>query len=255
VSVVRRALERGVNHIDTAQFYGDGFSNAVIREALSAGSDVVVVTKVGAVAAEGAPHPRPAQKPEELRASVHANLEALGVEQLQIVNLRRIELDPDMPRGPGQDVDLDDQLAEMISLRDEGLIGDIGLSSVSLATLSHALPVGIVCVSNAYSLVARGDEPLLELCSSEGIAWVPYFPLGSAFPEAPKVTDLPDVQAIAAELGATASQVGLAWLLHHSAQTLLIPGTASLSHLESNLATGNVALNDDVMRRLDNIRV
>lgn len=254
VRLVRRAVELGVDHIDTAQFYGDGFANGVIADAVTPADDVTVVTKIGSDPATGGPFPmRAAQRPEELRASVEDNLRALGLEQLPVVNLRRMEVGPSLPLGPEQVVDLDDQLAALTAMREEGLIGGIGLSSITLDSLQRALPVGIACVSNAYSLIARGDEPMAEICASEGIAWVPYFPLGSAFPGLPKVTDEDDVQAIAATLGATPSQVGLAWLLQHTATTLLIPGTSSLGHLEANLAAGDVQLDASMIERLDHI--
>ncbi len=148
-------------------------------------------------------------------------------------------------------VDLDDQLAVMAAMRDEGKIGAIGLSSVTLDSLRRAVPAGIACVQNAYSLVARDDEDMLELCTAEGIAWVPYFPLGSAFPGLPKVTDEPAVAAAARSLGSTPSQVGLAWLLHHAPNVLLIPGTANADHLEANVAAGAIELDDATLAALD----
>ena len=156
-----------------------------------------------------------------------------------MVNLRRLDLGPGLTAEGDQIVDLDDQLAEMIALRDEGKIGAIGISNVPLEILERALPAGIVCVQNAYSLLNRAQEDLLDLCVAEDIAWVPYFPLGSSFPGFPKVADDPAVRSIAAALGATPSQVGLAWLLAHSPNTLLIAGTRSLvtSRRTSALAT------------------
>lgn len=252
--VLRRALELGVDHIDTAQYYGDGFVNSAIRDALAGSDEVTVVTKVGADPAPGeAISLRPAQRPEELRVSVEDNLRSLGLEQIPVVNVRRMDVGPAVPMAPDQVVDLADQLAEMIAMRDEGLIGGIGLSSVTLEGLRSALPAGIACVQNAYSLVDRSDEPMVELCSSEHIAWVPYFPLGSAFPGLPKVTDEPQVRAVAAALGRTPSQVGLAWLLQRSANTLLIPGTGSVGHLEENLAVAEIKLDDDAKARLSQI--
>ena len=145
-----------------------------------------------------------------------------------------------------------DQLAELIALRDEGKIGAIGLSSVLADSLRRALPAGIACVQNAYSLLDRSHEDLLELCAAEGIAWVPFFPLGSSFPGFPKVANNPAVIDIASEMGCTPSQVGLAWLLNHSPNTLLIAGTRSLDHLEENVGAGDVVVRTaDVMTRLD----
>ena len=150
-----------------------------------------------------------------------------------------------------QVVDLDDQLAEMIALRDEGKIGGIGVSSVPLAILQRALPAGIACVQNSYSLMDRSQEEMLDVCTAENIAWVPYFPLGSAFPGFPKASDNAVVIDIAGEVGATPAQVGLAWLLAHTPTTLLIPGTRSIAHLEENLGAGDVTLDAEAIARLD----
>jgi pyridoxine 4-dehydrogenase len=169
------------------------------------------------------------------------------------VNLRRMDLGPGVQAEGGQIVDLDDQLAEMIALRDEGKIGGIGVSSVPLEILQRALPAGIACVQNSYSLLDRSQEEMVDVCVQAGIAWVPYFPLGSAFPDFPKVTDNPVVREIATELGATPAQVGLAWLLAHAPTTLLIPGTRSIAHLEENLGAGDVTLSADALARLDAI--
>ena len=251
LALLRRAVELGVDHVDTAQFYGDGLANGLIREALRAEDGVTVVTKVGATPNPSGPLPlRPAQRPEELRASVEDNLTSLGVDQLAVVNLRRLDARPGLRAEAEQVVDLDDQLAAMTAMRDEGKIGAIGLSGVTLDGLRRALPAGVACVQNAYSLVDRGDEDMLELCVAEGIAWVPFFPLGSAFPNMPKVTDQPTVRAAALALGCTPSQIGLAWLLHHSPNVLLIPGTASTEHLEANLAAGAIALDDATLATL-----
>jgi pyridoxine 4-dehydrogenase len=252
VGLLRRAVELGVDHVDTAQFYGFGFANDVIREALRPEDGVLVVTKVGADPDPGGPLPlRLAQRPKQLRASVEDNLRSLGVEQLPVVNLRRLDSGPGLRPEGDQVVDLDDQLAVMTALRDEGKIGAIGLSSVTLAGLRRALPAGIACVQNAYSLVSRDDEDLLRLCVAEGIAWVPFFPLGGAFPGLPKATDEPVVHAVAASLGATPAQVGLAWLLHHAPNVLLIPGTADAAHLEANMAAAAITFDDATLATLD----
>lgn len=253
VALLRRVVELGVDHIDTAQFYGNGYANDLIREAIRPEDGVVVVSKVGATPHEGGPAPmRYAQHPAELRADVEANLASLGLDQIPLVNLRRpntggFGLSP----TPDQLVDLDDQLATMTALRDEGKIGAIGLSTVGLDDLKRALPAGIACVQNAYSLLAREDEDVLRACTAHGIAWVPYFPLGSAFPGLPKVTDDPAVQDVARSAGVTPAQVGLAWLLHHAPGTLLIPGTADASHLEANVAAGAVTLDATALATLD----
>jgi len=254
VRLLRRAVELGVDHIDTAEFYGHGYVNGVIREALRPEDGVLVVSKVGAAPDPDGPLPlRPAQRPEELRAGVEDNLESLGLEQIPVVNLRRLSTGPGLRAEGDQDVPLDDQLAVMTALRDEGKIGAIGLSSVGMDELRRALPAGIACVQNAYSLVARGDEAMLELCAAERIAWVPFFPLGGAFPGMPSVTDEPAVEAAAQSLGATSSQVGLAWLLAHAPHVLLIPGTADLGHLEANVAAGDIALDDATLGALDSV--
>ena len=249
--LLRRAVALGVDHIDTADFYGDGFVNGVIRQALRP-EDALVVTKIGAVTHPGGPIPlRAAQRPEDLRASVESNLRGLGRERIDVVNLRRVAGGIGIRAEGDQVVDLDDQLAAMVALRDEGKIGAFGLSNVSLGDVRRALPAGVACVQNAYSLVSRDDEDLLELCTGEGIAWVPFFPLGGAFPGLPKVTDAAAVRRAASELGATPSQIGLAWLLQHAPGVLLIPGTTSAVHLAENVAAGDLHLPAAVVDELD----
>ena len=246
LALLRRAVELGVNHIDTAQYYGPDVANELIHAALHPyPEDLVLVTKVGA---ERDRQGRwiSAQRPHELRAGVEANLRSLEVEKIDVVNLRLAG-----DGAPG--VDLDSQVAEMIALRAEGKIGGIGISSVSVGQLRQALPAGIACVQNAYNLLDRADEPLLELCSENDIAWVPYFPLGSAFAGAAKVTKHPAVLAAAAAQGATPAQVCLAWLLGHDPHILLIPGTTSLKHLNENVATADVRLDADTTVRLDRL--
>ncbi|TDD23392.1 aldo/keto reductase [Nonomuraea diastatica] len=254
VALLRRAVELGIDHIDTAQFYGNGFVNDVIREAIRPEDGVVVVTKIGADPDPGGPLPlRTAQRPEELRASVEDNLRSLGLDRLPVVNLRRLDAGPGIRAVGDQVVDLDDQLAVMTAMRDEGKIGAIGLGSVTLDGLRGALPAGIACVQNAYSLVTRADEDLVRLCAEEGVAWVPFFPLGSAFPQIPKVTDEPAVRDAAASIGCTPSQAGLAWLLRHAPNVLLIPGTANPGHLEANVAAGAIAFDDATLAALDSV--
>jgi aryl-alcohol dehydrogenase-like predicted oxidoreductase len=252
-AVLRRAVDLGVNHIDTASFYGPGEVNRRIRAALAPyPEDLVIVSKVGARWTGEEPIPMAAaQKPSELRAAVEDDLSQLGLERIAVVNLRRMDLGPGVGAEGDQIVDLDDQLAEMIALRDEGKIGRIGVSSVPLGVLRRALPAGIACVQNAYSLLDRSQEEMVDICTAEGIAWVPYFPLGSAFPGFPKVADNPVAVEVAGELGATPSQVGLAWLLAHAPTTLLIPGTRSIAHLEENIGAGDVTLSAEAIARLD----
>lgn len=251
--VLRRAIESGVNHLDTAPFYGGGEVDRRIRAALAPyREDLVIVSKVGAVHVPGGRVPlAAAQKPAELRAAVETELAELGLDRIAVVNLRRMDLGPGVLAEGDQIVDLDDQLAEMVALRDEGKIGAIGLSAVTPQTLHRALPAGIVCVQNAYSLLDRRCEDMLRFCAGHGIAWVPFFPLGSAFPGFPKVTDNEVVRRIAGELGATPAQVGLAWLLAHSPGILLIAGTRSPAHLRENLRAGDVALSAAQLATLD----
>ena len=256
VALLRRAFELGVDHVDTAQFYGNGFVNEVIRKAIRPEDDVLVASKVGADPDPGAAIPlRLAQRPEELRASVEDNLRALGLDRIPLVNLRRADRRPGVLAEGDQLVDLDDQLAVMTALRDEGKIGAIGLSSVTLDSLRRALPAGIACVQNAYNLIGRDDEDMLALCVAENIAWVPFFPLGGAFPGLPMVTDEPAVRQAARALGHTPAQIGLAWLLHHTPNTHLIPGTASAEHLEENIAVGGIVLDAATLAALDTIPV
>jgi pyridoxine 4-dehydrogenase len=253
VAVLRGAVELGVNHIDTASFYGPGEVNRRIREALAPyPDDLVIVSKVGARYTGDEPVPlAAAQRPAELRAAVEDDLRQLGIERVPVVNLRRLDLGPGLAAEGDQIVDVDDQLAEMIALRDEGKIGAIGVSSVPLDVLRRALPAGIVCVQNAYSLLDRSQEEMLDRCTAEDIAWVPFFPLGSSFPGFPKVADNAVVGDIAGELGVLPAQVGLAWLLAHAPNTLLIPGTRSIAHLEENVGAGDVALSAEAIARLD----
>jgi pyridoxine 4-dehydrogenase len=243
VAVVRRAVELGVDHIDTAEFYGFGFVNDVLRQALDPSDGVMIVSKVGAVPDPGGPFPmRLAQRPAELRAAVESNLATLGLERIPVVNLRRLDAGLAAISASGdQVVAVEDQLAEMIALRDAGKIGAIGLSSVSVDVLRRALPAGIACVQNEHSLVAR-DDAALGLCVAEGIAWVPYHPLGGNLPGLKRVTSLPEVIAAAEQAGCTPAQIGLAWLLHQSPNTLLIPGTSKVAHLDANMAVADVQL-------------
>jgi pyridoxine 4-dehydrogenase len=252
VALLRQAAGAGINHIDTAQFYGA--CNALIRAALAPyPSDLVLVTKVGADRDSNGKLV-PAQRPAELRAQVEANLAALGVERVGVVNLRRVDAAPGIIASGEQLVDLDDQLAELTALRDAGKIGGIGLSNVSAAQLRQALPAGIACVQNSYSVLDRAAEPVLDLCRAHAIVWVPFAPLGSAgIRGLSKVTDDPAVTAIAAELGVTPAQVGLAWQLAHYDSTLLIPGTADPDHLAENIATGSIKLPAEALASLDGL--
>jgi pyridoxine 4-dehydrogenase len=254
VAVLRRAVELGVNHIDTAQYYGPDVSNELIHAALHPyPEDLLLVSKVGAQRdAQGGWVP--AQTPAALRSGVEDNLRALDVEQLGAVNLRRLP-DDELPAGTAP-VPLEDQLAEMVALRDEGKIAGVGISNVPLADVETAIATaGIVCVQNPFSLLDRHDGDVLARCHDAGVAYVPFFPLGSAFPHMPKVTDNDTVRAVAARVGATPAQVGLAWLLAHDDSVLLIPGTSSLGHLEENIAIGDLTLSAADLAQLDTVGV
>lgn len=249
--VLRHAARRGVHHIDTAWFYGSGACNALIREALAPYPDALVIaTKLGADNGAGGGL-APAQRPGELRGQVEANLVSLGVERLDLVYLRRLDFAPGIIAEGEQIVDLDDQLAELAALREAGKIRSIALSNVDEDQLRRALPIGIEAVQNAYNVLDRAAEPVLAACREHGIAWIPYIPLGSAFPGYRKVTEDATVLAVARETGATAAQVGLAWLLARYPRTVLIPGTADLDHLTENLAAADLELSPDMLARLD----
>ncbi|TCC33598.1 aldo/keto reductase [Kribbella sindirgiensis] len=253
-AVLHRALELGINHLDTASFYGHTTVNRHIRAALHPyPDDLVIVSKVGARRVD-APVPLAlAQRPEQLREQVHLDLTSLGLEQVPVVNLRRADQGPGLIAEGDDIVPLDDQLAELIALRNEGLIGAIGLSNISTEQLEQALPAGIVCVQNAYSLLDRSSEPQLQLCAANGIAWIPYFPLGSAFDQFPSPTEHPVVQQIATQLGATPAAICLAWILAHNNHTALIPGTRSINHLEDNLRAADIHLDTETLAKLDTL--
>ncbi|MEV4141086.1 oxidoreductase [Dactylosporangium sp. NPDC049742] len=240
LAVVRRAVELGVDHIDTAQYYGPDVANELLRSALHPyDSRLVLVSKVGA-ARDDKGGWLPAQEPEQLRAGVLDNLRSLDVERLDVVNLR----------VTGPDGDFDAQLDAMIAMRDEGLIGAVGLSNITLAQLEHALTrTAVACVQNPYNLVDRGGEDVLRACTDRGIAFVPFFPLGAAFGRE-RVLGHPAVKSAALRLDATPAQIALAWILAIAPNTLLIPGTASLDHLEENVGAGRVVLDDEALAEI-----
>ena len=249
VAVLRRAVELGVDHIDTAQYYGPDVANALLREALHPYPEgLVLVSKVGARRDEAGGW-LPWDRPEDLRQGIEDNLRSLGVEQLGAVNLRL--LDP----GHSSGVPFDEQLDAMVQARDDGLLAGVGLSNVTPDQLRHALSrTPVVCVQNPYNLVDRTSQPVLDLCEQEGVAFVPFFPLGSGFPGMNRVLDAPAVVAVAGRRGATPAQVALAWVLAVSDRTLLIPGTSSLAHLEENHAAGTLELSAEDLRELDEAR-
>ena len=249
LAVLRRALELGVNHIDTAQYYGPNVSNELIHSALHPyPDDLVLVSKLGAARDENGGW-IPAHSPSELRSGVEENLRSLEVERVDVVNLRLMGAG-ESAQAPS--VPLEDQLGTMLALRDEGKIGAIGLSNVTLEQLKTGLEhTAIACVQNPMNLLQRDDLPVLELCREKQIPYVPFFPLGSAFAGMRRVTEEAAVQTVANRLGATAAQVGLAWLLHHSENILLIPGTSSLIHLEENIVAQQVQLDGQTLASLD----
>jgi pyridoxine 4-dehydrogenase len=251
LAILRTAADAGINHFDTAEFYGN--CNEMIREALGNRRDrLVLATKIGA-ARDATGALVPAQKPEELRRQVEENLVSLGTDHLEVVYLRRLDHAPGILAEGDQVVDIDVQLTELIALRDAGTIGGIGLSNVSTQQLERALPAGVVCVQNLYNLLERETAPVVEACRQYTLAWVPYFPLGSAFPGRTKVTDHPTVQAVAAEVGATPAQVALAWLLAEYDNTLLIPGTSDPAHLAENIASGDLRLPPEALATLNRV--
>jgi aryl-alcohol dehydrogenase-like predicted oxidoreductase len=244
LAVLRRAVELGVNHIDTAQFYGPNVANELIREALYPyPENLALVSKVGGRRDDTGAW-LPVVEPADLRRDIEANLRTLEVDQLAAVNLRLMD-------GGGPDQRFDDQLSALITARDEGLIGGIGLSEITPEHLLRALErTEIVCVQNVFNLADRSSKPILDECTARGIAFVPYFPLGSAFaPDNPVLgNDL--VQRTAARLGRTPAQVALAWTLSVAPNMLLIPGTSSVQHLEENMAVADIELDDDTREQL-----
>lgn len=253
VALLHRALEFGITHFDTAQFYGNGRANELLRESFAGVRDeIVIATKAGAKPVPGAPIPlAAAQKPTELRAAVEDNLRTLRTDRIDVVNLRRMDFAPGLIAEGDQVVPFEDQLVEMAALRDEGKILGIGLSHITIDQLRIALPLGVACVQNVYNLADRSDEDLLALCQEHGVAWIPYFPLGGGYGSLPKVVDEPAVRDVAVRFQVTPSQVGLAWLLAHSPNTMIISGTSSLEHLAENTAAGSVQLDSDTLQLLD----
>jgi len=244
IAVLREAVAAGVNHIDTSDFYGPHITNQIIRQALHPyPSDLVIVTKLGA---RRPPDKSwlPAISPQDLAAGVHDNLRNLGLDTLDIVNYRV------MGSGHGpEEGSIAEQVTVLADLRRKGLIRHIGLSNVTAAQVAEAQAItDIVCVQNNYNLAYRCDDALIDDLGRQGIAYVPFFPLGGFTPL--QSSTLSDV---AARLGATPMQVALAWLLHRAPNILLIPGTSSVAHLRENLAAGQVTLSPETLVELDGI--
>ncbi len=243
VQVLRTAVDLGINHIDTADFYGPHVTNEIIREALAPyPDDLHIVTKVGARRDEqgGWPH---ARTPDELRAQVHDNLRRLGLDVLDVVNLRVGGLDAAEPGSIAA------QFEALAQLREQGLIRHLGLSTVDADQLAEAQAIApVVCVQNMYNIARRADDALVELTAAQGVAFVPYFPLGGFSPLQSGALD-----AVAERLGATPLAVALAWLLQRSPNMLLIPGTSSVEHLRENVAGAGLELPADALAELDAI--
>ncbi|HEY2006293.1 MAG TPA: oxidoreductase [Solirubrobacteraceae bacterium] len=248
-TVLRRAIELGVDHIDTSQYYGPDVVNDLIREALYPYPDnLKLVTKVGARRTPDGGW-LPALSPAELRAGVEANLRSLRVERMDLVNLRVIGADG------GLGVPTAEQVGALEELRQEGKLDLIGVSNVTLEGAERALElVAVSEVQNAFSILDRGQQPLVDLCRGREIAFVPFFPLGSAFTGGPaKLAQDPAIASVAAKHDATPAQVALAWLLSQYERMLLIPGTTSPAHLEENMASYDVALDDEDLATLEDV--
>lgn len=242
VAVLRAAVEHGVDHIDTADFYGPHITNQIIREALHPyRQDLLIATKVGAKRGSDGSW-LPALSADELTRAVHDNLRHLGLESLELVNLRSM-LDV---HGPAEG-SLEEPLTALAELQRQGLIQHIGLSNVTARQVEDARRLcAIVCVQNHYNLVHRNDDALVRQLAADGIAYVPFFPLGGFTPLQSSA-----LSEVASQLGATPMQVALAWLLQRSPNLVLIPGTSSVQHLRENLAAAELRLPEEAVARLD----
>jgi pyridoxine 4-dehydrogenase len=243
IAVLREAVELGIRHIDTADYYGPGVSNELIREALRPyPADLRIVTKVGAVRGDDASWIMRRGR-EDLTASVHRNLEQLGLEALDAVNLR-----VGGPEAPVEE-SLAEWFAPLVDLREQGLIRHLGVSEVTANQLTEAQQMApVVTVQNHYNLVHRDADELVDRCAREGIAFAPYFPLGGFTP-----LQSSELDRIAARLGASPQQTALAWLLQRSPTVVVIPGTSSVAHLRENVAAAEIELSEQDVRELDAI--
>jgi aryl-alcohol dehydrogenase-like predicted oxidoreductase len=243
VAVLREAVGRGVNHIDTSDFYGPHVTNQIIHEALHPyPNGLTIVTKVGAERGDDASW-LPALKPKQLTRGVHDNLRNLGLDALDVVNLRVGGI-----HGPA-DGSIASQFETLAALQQQGLIRHLGVSNVTAAQIAEAQAIApVVCVQNHYNLAHRHDDALIDDLAARGIAYVPFFPLGGFTPL--QSSTLSDV---AARIGATPMQTALAWLLRRAPNILLIPGTSSLAHLRENLDVATLVLSDEVMEELNRI--
>ena len=246
IEVLRTAVELGVNHIDTADAYGPYITNEIIREALFPyGDHVHIATKVGVVRDEQGGW-LPANSPQSLREQVHDNLRRLGLDVLDVVNLRTTVGIDDRAVVPGALVRQFEALAE---LQEQGLIRHLGLSTVNLDQLAEAQRIApVVCVQNFYNIANRADEAVLAATAKQDIAYVPYFPVGGFSPLQSDV-----LESVAKRLGVTPHAVAQSWLLQHSPNIMLIPGTSSVDHLRENIAGAALALPPDAVAELDTI--
>ncbi|MBW9461818.1 MULTISPECIES: aldo/keto reductase family oxidoreductase [Kluyvera] len=245
ISVLREALALGVNHIDTSDFYGPHITNQIIREALHPyADDLVIVTKIGARRDDKGAW-LPAFSAEELKQAVHDNLRNLGLDVLDVVNMRVMIGDGHAPREGS----IEASVSVLAELQQQGLIKHIGVSNVTPTQVAEARKLAnIVCVQNEYNIAHRRDDELIDTLARDGIAYVPYFPLGGFSPLQSSA-----LNEVASSLNATPMQVALAWLLHRSPNILLIPGTSSVTHLQENMAAGQLTLPEHALATLDGI--
>ncbi|MER5861992.1 oxidoreductase [Kitasatospora sp. NPDC002040] len=263
LAVVRRALELGVNHIDTSDYYGPHVVNGIIKDAIHPyQDDLVIVTKVGARRTPEKDWPA-ALKPAELVQAVHDNLDHLGLDRIDVVNLRIVE----EGGGLGPNDSIEEPFTALAELREQGLIRHLGVSNVTAAQFAEARTIApVVCVQNEYNVVQRDDEELLRLCAAEGIAFMSFFPLGTYTlrhekpagqdAKVPLATPLDNraLDVVAERHGASAYQIALAWLLHRSPNLVCIPGTSSVAHLEQNIAAAAVRLTAEDLAELDTLQ-
>ncbi|MGF6673887.1 aldo/keto reductase family oxidoreductase [Paraburkholderia tuberum] len=242
LAVLREAVASGVDHIDTSDFYGPHVTNQLIREALHPyPRDLTIVTKVGAVR-DGAGAWLPAQEPADIERAVHDNLRNLGLDALDVVNMRVMGNVHEPSEGS-----IEKQVTALAELQQRGLVRHVGLSNVTATQIAEAQRITkVVCVQNHYNLVHRDDDALIDSLAEQGIAYVPFFPLGGFTP-----IQSSGLSELARKLEATPMQVALAWLLHRAPNILLIPGTSSVTHLRENLESAQLKLNDEALDRLD----
>jgi pyridoxine 4-dehydrogenase len=247
IAVLHEAVAAGVDHIDTSDYYGPYVVNELIREALHPyPPNLTIVTKVGARRGDGGSW-LPAQSPAELTSAVHDNLRSLAIDAIDVVNFRAMG----GPHGMGRSEDsIAQKFGALAKLREQGLIRHLGMSNASAAQIAEAQRIApVVCVQNFYNVVQREDDAMVDDLAAQGIAYVPFFPLGGFTP-----LQSDTLSAVAKDIGATPMQTALAWLLQRSPNILLIPGTSSRAHLRENLAAAELELSDDTVARLDALK-